>query len=1367
MKKNNLIAILSIFGVVLFFAGNIKAQQQTVAYPCIGFPQFFGVPLGVTQITAEIVGSDGNVGSIDPSPTGKGAKLTTTISVTPGDVLTIYSGCTTGYGFTRGGRYNVWQQRYFDKWFRSGITGGGSSAILKDNTVVAVAGGGGTSGSSAFFVSTGGKGGDAILASGNGGNGTGLVPGSGGIFGGASTGNGADGTVNSSRLGGGGGGGGGYDPNGGGGGGGGMGAESGSGGGGGGGKSYVNPLFVNSSTLELFPGDQIESGYIKITYNGSSNGHRLERCTQAPATYTVPNQVRSLIVTAFGGDGGGLSKISTPNQNTITHYSVTTPLDAGSGLEDFVRLSGAARGYQSTIPVVPGEQLVIGVGCKGLLSTIGNPLDSANPGGPGGYGFIPGSKGGDGDKPPLLLAYGIGGVGGGGATGIGRIASFPLFIAPGGGGGGGYGSIIGCYGGEGGVGGVRNGGDSSPCANNGRGGLTGGGTTNGGNACFFCSSAGGGGGFPGGRGGTAGGIGAAGGGGGGGGLFYASPGSTNYLSIDPIEYRWVLGINNDYYYDDDGGTMVSRDGVLAITPVYTNFAPPVITPSVAPLEPNGNNGWYRTNVNISWQVTSNPPVNTQTGCQTATLSTDTAAFNSSCSATNSQGTTSGSIPTVKRDATLPNISATAVQQGGVPYIYGTTTSVPVTVTFSCNDNLSGVASCPAPQTFGSNATVSGTAIDNAGNSRTVNFGNIVSDNQPPTISPINNVETPVNTTIPSVPFTIGDAETPAAQLAVRFSSSNENVVRNELITLLNDPNPANKALEIIPVLNKVGTTIITVDVSDARSAKATTTFLVSVRCGTITIQQPGSVTYGSYLNAPLYPTGGVAPYSFIQTSGLLPTYVEFDPDFNRLVGGPVGGLAPNTRQLEYLVTDANGCSNPVPVTLDIACLINPAVTESGDSAVFSLRGMVEGACPNSTITFDSVLNNQEIAVFGAINVLKPLTIQGPGADKLTLKNVNPPGNNSNVLTTGQSDVTISGLTIKDGNGENAIGGGIRANGNLTVKDSVITNNQAQRGGGIAMLPTDKTLTVINSTVSNNISQSSIDNDAAGILSNGAVNIVNSTISGNTHFGGNNGAAGIYAPSGLISNSTITNNLVDNTFGANNMASGVYGGSTGLTIRSSIIAGNQNNGALPDVVNQFTSGGFNLIGNRGSTTAFNQPTDQTGLGGSRIDPMLDILRNNGGTTPTHSFLSMLSPAIDKGSAGSFPFAELLLPPITTDQRGIFRPYDNPNIPNANGGDGSDIGAFEIAAPSAASVDVSGRILSVNGRGISRARIVLTMPSGETRMAQSNSFGYYRFTDLEVGQTYIFEVHSKQYIFSPQVLNLTDAIENLNFTAISNQ
>jgi hypothetical protein len=65
--------------------------------------------------------------------------------------------------------------------------------------------------------------------------------------------------------------------------------------------------------------------------------------------------------------------------------------------------------------------------------------------------------------------------------------------------------------------------------------------------------------------------------------------------------------------------------------------------------------------------------------------------------------------------------------------------------------------------------------------------------------------------------------------------------------------------------------------------------------------------------------------------------------------------------------------------------------------------------------------------------------------------------------------------------------------------------------------------------------------------------------------------------------------------------------------------------------------------------------------TNVDPLLAPLADNGGPTMTHA-LGVGSPAIDQGNATG------------PDQRGLPR-VDNPNVANAAGGNGSDIGAFE--------------------------------------------------------------------------------------------
>lgn len=88
-----------------------------------------------------------------------------------------------------------------------------------------------------------------------------------------------------------------------------------------------------------------------------------------------------------------------------------------------------------------------------------------------------------------------------------------------------------------------------------------------------------------------------------------------------------------------------------------------------------------------------------------------------------------------------------------------------------------------------------------------------------------------------------------------------------------------------------------------------------------------------------------------------------------------------------------------------------------------------------------------------------------------------------------------------------------------------------------------------------------------------------------------------------------------------------------------------------------------------------------------------------------------------------------------------------------------------APTAASVTVAGRVLTGGGNGLTNARVVLTAPNGESRTVTTSSFGYYRFDDIAVGETYIISVVSRRYQFAPQVISVSDEIVNLDFTALS--
>jgi hypothetical protein len=93
------------------------------------------------------------------------------------------------------------------------------------------------------------------------------------------------------------------------------------------------------------------------------------------------------------------------------------------------------------------------------------------------------------------------------------------------------------------------------------------------------------------------------------------------------------------------------------------------------------------------------------------------------------------------------------------------------------------------------------------------------------------------------------------------------------------------------------------------------------------------------------------------------------------------------------------------------------------------------------------------------------------------------------------------------------------------------------------------------------------------------------------------------------------------------------------------------------------------------------------------------------------------------------------------------------------------AIQVQAPTAASVTVSGRVITAQGRGIRSVIVIMTDSNGNTRTATSSSSGYYRFTDVPAGETYIFTARGKRFSFrqNSQVLSVMEDTDDINFVA----
>ncbi len=298
---------------------------------------------------------------------------------------------------------------------------------------------------------------------------------------------------------------------------------------------------------------------------------------------------------------------------------------------------------------------------------------------------------------------------------------------------------------------------------------------------------------------------------------------------------------------------------------------------------------------------------------------------------------------------------------------------------------------------------------------------------------------------------------------------------------------------------------------------------------------------------------------------------------------------------------------------------------------------------SNTVVFSNTVFGTIGLTSGALVISKSLDIIGPGANVLAVSGKNF----SWVFVVSNATVSVSGLTVRDGHGSSIAGGIFNyASSTLTISNCTVSGNLARFGGGIEN--NFSTLKLIDSTVSGNGAER-----GGGIENNGGnITISNCTISGNL---GSTSGGGIY--NGFGSAMTVT----ASTFSGNSSGDGgaIFNQGT-LEIGNTILKAGASGININGFGGQIISRGYNLCSDGGSGVL-------SGVGDQiNTNPILGPLQDNGGPTPTHMPLPG-SPAIDQGNSFG----------LTTDQRGRSRSYDDPAIPNASFGDGTDIGAVEFS------------------------------------------------------------------------------------------
>lgn len=296
------------------------------------------------------------------------------------------------------------------------------------------------------------------------------------------------------------------------------------------------------------------------------------------------------------------------------------------------------------------------------------------------------------------------------------------------------------------------------------------------------------------------------------------------------------------------------------------------------------------------------------------------------------------------------------------------------------------------------------------------------------------------------------------------------------------------------------------------------------------------------------------------------------------------------------------------------------------------------------------------------------TIFFDGAFTITLA---IPGDSEDAALTGDLDITQS--VIIEGNGTTLDGGAldrifhiIGAGTVVTIRNLNIRNGHGVQGGG-GILVDGATLNLENVTISGCVA-SAEDGGGIKVINGGTLNMTNCTLSGNStvvH-------GGAIAIDDGMATATITScTITANNGGFSNTTGGIHNLGH-CTLRNTIVAGNSGTD-IPNLDGTFISNGYNVIGELGTIVGNPQITATTGdqFDVNAADIHLGPLQDNGGLVLTRA-LGAGSIAIDKGhSSGS-----------TTDARGLTRPCDLASVANASGGDGADVGAFEVQGACAA-------------------------------------------------------------------------------------
>jgi gliding motility-associated-like protein len=382
--------------------------------------------------------------------------------------------------------------------------------------------------------------------------------------------------------------------------------------------------------------------------------------------------------------------------------------------------------------------------------------------------------------------------------------------------------------------------------------------------------------------------------------------------------------------------------------------------------------------------------------------------------TTAENTATGAIAFTVSDA------ETAAADLTVSAASSNTALVPVAnITFGGSDGNRTVTIDPGGSQSGT-VTITITVSDGTATASTDFDLTIDPVNDAPTITPISDQTTAENTPTIAIPFNIGDAETPAANLLVSATSSVTTLVSNGNIDL--GGSGSDRTITLTPTAGQSGTTEITINVSD----------------GTATTSTSFTLTVSSVEDAPTITDISDQTITEDVATAALP-FTLGDPDT------PIADLVvTGSSSDKTLVPDANIVVSGSNISRSV--VVTPAADQSGTTTI--TLTVSDGTATAATTFVVTVTAVNDAPVISAIANQTTDESTATPAIAFTVTDVDTPAA-SLVVTGASSNETLvpNANIVLGGSGENrnvvvtpANGQGGTATITLTVSDGTATTN---------------------------------------------------------------------------------------------------------------------------------------------------------------------------------------------------------------------------------------------------------------------------------------------------------------------------------------